>query len=238
MNQIIDSALLLRKENFCEHHLLAYFFSQSHGLVKGILQYGANGKNSADLQNFNLFEIHWKGKNEDLGKLKVGLARSNQSKFLFCKERLYIVNLINNLLLDLICERENNSEVYSCTIKFLDTLSANKKENLKNYYIYEANLLNHLGFSYDLSRCALTGSCSGLYYVSPNTGAACTKEAGDVMKEKLFVLPQFFVGQEDDLDQDLKNADKLNFYFLQKNFHTLSSGFLKNRSNLLKTFGL
>jgi DNA repair protein RecO (recombination protein O) len=44
---------------------------------------------------------------------------------------------------------------------------------------FEAGLLEELGFGMDLSRCASTGSVDDLVYVSPRTGRAVSREAGE-----------------------------------------------------------
>jgi DNA repair protein RecO (recombination protein O) len=57
-------------------------------------------------------------------------------------------------------------------------------------------LLEALGFGMDLSRCASTGAVDDLIYVSPRTGRAVSREAGEAYKDRLFVLPQFLLGTQ------------------------------------------
>ncbi|HUO21484.1 MAG TPA: DNA repair protein RecO [Caulobacteraceae bacterium] len=61
---------------------------------------------------------------------------------------------------------------------------------------FEAGLLQDLGFGLDLSRCAATGSLDDLIYVSPRTGRAVSRGAGEPYKDKLLALPPFLLGAQ------------------------------------------
>jgi DNA repair protein RecO (recombination protein O) len=61
---------------------------------------------------------------------------------------------------------------------------------------FEAGLLQDLGFGLDLSKCAATGARDDLIYVSPRTGRAVSREAGEPYKERLLTLPPFMLGAQ------------------------------------------
>jgi len=61
---------------------------------------------------------------------------------------------------------------------------------------FEAGLLQDLGFGLDLSRCAATGSMDDLIYVSPRTGRAVSRDAGEPYKDRLLVLPPFMLSSQ------------------------------------------
>ncbi|MBW8814695.1 MAG: DNA repair protein RecO [Caulobacterales bacterium] len=61
---------------------------------------------------------------------------------------------------------------------------------------YEAGLLQELGFGLDLSRCAATGSVDELIYVSPRTGRAVSRVAGERYKDRLLALPGFLLAAQ------------------------------------------
>jgi DNA repair protein RecO (recombination protein O) len=63
---------------------------------------------------------------------------------------------------------------------------------------FEAGLLDELGFGMDLSRCASTGSLDELIYVSPRTGRAVSREAGEPYRERLLKLPPFMLRRRTD----------------------------------------
>lgn len=61
---------------------------------------------------------------------------------------------------------------------------------------FEAGLLQDLGFGLDLSKCAATGATDDLIYVSPRTGRAVSREAGEPYRERLLPLPPFMLGAQ------------------------------------------
>lgn len=64
------------------------------------------------------------------------------------------------------------------------------------YVRYEAGLLQDLGFGMDLTKCAATGSVDDLVYVSPRTGRAVSRRAGEPYKDKMLALPPFLLGSQ------------------------------------------
>lgn len=64
------------------------------------------------------------------------------------------------------------------------------------YVRFEAGLLGELGFALDLSRCAATGSEDDLLYVSPRTGRAVSRDAGEPYKDRLLTLPPFLLSAQ------------------------------------------
>jgi DNA repair protein RecO (recombination protein O) len=56
---------------------------------------------------------------------------------------------------------------------------------------FELMLLADLGFGLDLSECASTGRTEDLIYVSPRSGRAVSREAGEPYRAKLYELPPF-----------------------------------------------
>jgi DNA repair protein RecO (recombination protein O) len=69
------------------------------------------------------------------------------------------------------------------------------------YVRFEAGLLQDLGFGLDLSRCAATGSADDLIYVSPRTGRAVSRQAGEPYRDKLLKLPPFLLGAQAGLSE-------------------------------------
>jgi DNA repair protein RecO (recombination protein O) len=85
------------------------------------------------------------------------------------------------------------------------------------YVRFEAGLLQELGFGLDLSRCAATGSTDDLIYVSPRTGRAVSRQAGEPYKDKLLKLPPFLLGAQAGLrDGDVDLGLALTAHFLEQ----------------------
>jgi DNA repair protein RecO (recombination protein O) len=56
---------------------------------------------------------------------------------------------------------------------------------------WECGLLAALGFGLDLGRCAVTGVTEDLAFVSPRSGRAVSRMAGEPYRDKLLPLPGF-----------------------------------------------
>ena len=52
-------------------------------------------------------------------------------------------------------------------------------------------MLAELGFGLDLENCAATGVNADLIYVSPNSGGAVSRRAGEPYRDRLLRLPAF-----------------------------------------------
>jgi DNA repair protein RecO (recombination protein O) len=85
------------------------------------------------------------------------------------------------------------------------------------YVRFEAGLLEELGFGLDLSRCAATGSTEDLIYVSPRTGRAVSRLAGEPYKDRLLALPPFLLGGQAGLGSgDVGQGLELTGHFLEQ----------------------
>ncbi|WGM31384.1 DNA repair protein RecO [Brevundimonas sp. NIBR11] len=82
---------------------------------------------------------------------------------------------------------------------------------------FEAGLLEDLGFGLDLSSCAATGTMDDLVWVSPRTGRAVSREAGQPYADKLLKLPPFLLGAQAGLrDGDVGAGLDLTGHFLEQ----------------------
>lgn len=64
------------------------------------------------------------------------------------------------------------------------------------YVRFEAGILQALGFGFDLSRCAATGVTDDLVWVSPRTGRAVSRAAGEPYRDRLLRLPPFLLSAQ------------------------------------------
>ena len=65
---------------------------------------------------------------------------------------------------------------------------------------FEAGLLEELGFALDLSKGAVTGQADDLVYLSPRTGRAVSRGAGEPYKDRLLPLPPFLLSAQSRLE--------------------------------------
>jgi len=82
---------------------------------------------------------------------------------------------------------------------------------------FEAGLLQELGFGLDLSRCAATGSFEDLVYVSPKTGRAVSRIAGEPYKDRMLRLPGFLCAAQNRLQPgDVGDGLEVTGHFLEQ----------------------
>jgi DNA repair protein RecO (recombination protein O) len=106
-------------------------------------------------------------------------------------------------------------------------------------------LLDELGFGLDLERCAATGARDDLIYVSPRSGRAVSRAAGEPYAEKLLPLPAFLLAPERERTDlaELTGAFLLTGHFLERHvFDLRGQGLPEVRLSFLKAirnaFGL
>jgi DNA repair protein RecO (recombination protein O) len=82
---------------------------------------------------------------------------------------------------------------------------------------YEAGLLQELGFGLDLSKCASTGAVDDLVWVSPRTGRAVSRQAGEPYANRLLPLPRFMLSSQGGLSEgDVRRGFDLTGHFLEQ----------------------
>lgn len=85
------------------------------------------------------------------------------------------------------------------------------------YVRFEAGLLEELGFGLDLSRCAVTGSQDELVFVSPKSGRAVSRPAGEPYRARLLALPGFLLSSQGGLAAgDVERGLILTGHFLER----------------------
>ncbi len=81
---------------------------------------------------------------------------------------------------------------------------------------FEAGLLAELGFGLDLSKCAATGVTDDLIYVSPKSGRAVSRAAGEPYRDRMLPLPPFLLSSQSRLGPgDVKAGLDLTAHFLE-----------------------
>src|SRR5262249_49352996 len=83
---------------------------------------------------------------------------------------------------------------------------------------FELAMLSELGFGLDLENCAATGATTDLVFVSPKSGGAVSRTAGEPWRDRLLRLPPFLRAAADDAkywaDHDLQDGLQLTGLFL------------------------
>jgi len=81
---------------------------------------------------------------------------------------------------------------------------------------FEMLMLAELGFGLDLSTCVSTGQETDLSYVSPKSGRAVSRVAGEPWRDRLLRLPSFLSEEVHPSADDLADGFQLTGFFLMR----------------------
>ena len=186
----IDDAILLSARAHGETALLVTLLTREHGRHAGLVQGGQSKKHRPAWQTGTLFEIKWQARlAEHLGAVSGEARRSYAARWLDDPARLGGVSAVCAVAEACLPERVPHSAAYAGLLALLDGFGEEHWPSL--YAHWELGLLSELGFGLDLSVCAATGSVEDLVYVSPKTGRAVSRGAGEAYRDRMLALPAF-----------------------------------------------
>lgn len=218
--KIIDLGVILSVRKYSENSLILKIFSKNHGICSGFVKGALSSKKNRLLyQNGNLVEFVWSSKIEgNLGTLKIELERSFLANILSSKTKLSCFSSIFTIIETNISEGDSHEEIFDKLLNLLKSFNESDSFFLKEYVKLEIALLGNLGYGIDLSCCVATGVTNNLYFVSPKSARAVSKEAGWQYREKLLLLPKFLLEEkeEETNEEDLQNGLKLSGFFVKK----------------------
>ena len=142
-------------------------------------------------------------------------------------------------LAKLLPERDPHTELYYGALQVLQALD---DAGLWPALLvrWEMMLLQDLGFGLDLSECAATGTDADLVYVSPKSGRAVSRDAGQPYCDRLLKLPRFLL--EDDASPappDILVGFGLTGHFLERDvLAPLGLTLPQSRERLIEHHGL
>ncbi len=196
-----DLGIVLSASKYGEKGLVVSILTENHGRHVGWLNYYKSKNILSNVQPGNFVKVFWKSRLlEQMGNFKIELLSSVSGKIFDEKLKLQALISLCSLLEKFLPERQIYSEIFDATKAFINLLAIHDEiqENqwAKGYVKWEVGLLSSIGFSLDLKKCAVTGQKDKLYYVSPKTGKAVSKEGAGKFAPKLFNLPFFLGGAE------------------------------------------
>jgi len=188
--QWIDDAILLSARAYGETGLLVTLLTREHGRHAGLVQGGQSKKNRPAWQTGTLFEIKWQARlAEHLGGVSGEAKRSYAARWLDDAARLGGISAVCAVAEACLPEREPHSATFAAMVALLDSMDEDHWPSL--YAHWELGVLGELGFGLDLSVCAATGAREDLVYVSPKSGRAVSRAAGEAFHDRMLALPAF-----------------------------------------------
>jgi len=193
-----DDAIVLSVRAHGETSAIVETLTREHGRHSGLVRGGASRRARALLQPGNTLHAQWRARlSEHLGNFTLDLAAARAGTMMDNRASLIGLNAFTGVASAALPEREPHASVYLAAEILLDAMMEEGFHHWAPLFVrWETGLLNDLGFGLDLSRCAVTGSADDLVYVSPRSGRAVSREAGEGYKSRLFALPPFLLGSQ------------------------------------------
>jgi DNA repair protein RecO (recombination protein O) len=144
------------------------------------------------LQPGNTVNAVWRARlDEHLGTYTIEALRSRAANFISSSYGVYGVGYLTGLA-RFLPERDPHEGIYELLTETLDDFADISIAGAR-VVRFELAMLTEMGFGLDLSRCVATGTTDELMYVSPKSGGAVSREAGEPWRDKLLRLPAFVV---------------------------------------------
>jgi DNA repair protein RecO (recombination protein O) len=212
----IDEGIVLGARRHGETSIILELMTRTHGRHLGLVRGGSGPRMRGILQSGNAVRATWRARlDEHLGHYLVEPANLRAAGFM---DRAHALHGVTHLaaMCRLLAEREPHVALYDALEAILDRL-ADSRVVAPLVARFELDFLAELGFGLDLAACAATGTKDDLIFVSPRSGRAVSRAAGEPYRDKLMRLPVFL--RQDDLPPlpgDLADAFVLTGFFLDR----------------------
>ena len=176
-----DDGLILGTRKHGETSVIVEAMTRAHGRHFGLVRGGRSKRMQPLLQPGNHAEFVWRARlDEHLGTFSVELTQLRTARLMASAEALHAVCHVAALL-RLAAERDPHPGLYETAVKIAGSIE--RPEFLAPLIVrFEAEILSQMGFGLDLETCAATGATQDLIYVSPKSGRAVSKAAGEPYK--------------------------------------------------------
>ena len=186
-----DDGIFLSGRPHGETSVIANIFTRGNGRTHGLVKGGRSRRIRPILQTGNGLRVEWRARlDSQLGVYTAELAEATAARVLDDKLALAGVNAVAALL-QILPERDPHPKLFDAAQACLAL--AGGAAFPASMVCFELTLLGELGFGLDLTKCAAAGTAGELAYVSPKSGRAVTRAAGEPFRDKLLPLPSFLV---------------------------------------------
>jgi len=214
-----DEGIVLGVRRHGESSAIVELLTREHGRHLGLVRGGAGSRMRPLLQPGNSVTALWRARlDEHLGYYQLEGTRLRAASLLASSHAVYGVTHLASLA-RLLPERDPHADIYAMLELTLDDFE-DAGAAAVHLIRFELAMLAELGFGLDLANCVATGATSELIYVSPKSGGAVSRTAGEPFRDRLLRLPAFL--REDDSsnawsEQDLLDGFALTGRFLLRN---------------------
>jgi DNA repair protein RecO (recombination protein O) len=213
--QWIDDGIVLGARSYGESSVILELFTRAHGRHLGLVRGGRSRRQQPVLQPGNRVHASWSARlDEHLGTYTVEASLSRAARLMEKREGVAGITHLAALA-RLMPEREAHEGIYEAIELIADALP-DVAIAAPLLVRFELEVLRLLGFGVDLSECAATGATEDLAYVSPKSGRAVSRTAGEPWRERLLALPAFLAGAATVAPDDVRAGFRLTGYFLNR----------------------
>jgi DNA repair protein RecO (recombination protein O) len=212
----IDEAIVLGVKRHGETSIILELMTRAHGRHLGLVRGGSGPRLRGILQPGNAVHATWRARlDEHLGHYLVEPANLRAAGFM---DKAHALHGVTHLaaLVRLLAEREPHAGIFEALEDILDRLD-DRHAVAPLIARFELDFLAELGFGLDLAACAATGAKDDLVFVSPRSGRAVSRAAGEPYRDKLMRLPPFLREETaSPAPGDLVDAFALTGFFLDR----------------------
>ncbi|HET6378054.1 MAG TPA: DNA repair protein RecO [Methylocella sp.] len=212
-----DEGFILGTRRHGESSVIVEAMTRAHGRYLGLVRGGRGKRMQPLLQTGTQAQLVWRARlDEHLGTFTVEPLKLCTGALMASAEALHAI-CHAAALLRLSAERDPQPELYAAAARIAAGLD--EPETLPPDLVrFEAEVLARMGFGLDLTRCAATGISEDLIYVSPRSGRAVSRAAGEPYKLKLMPLPGFLRGASESKPSpgDVMDGFRLTGFFLMR----------------------
>ena len=214
--QWTDEGIVLGVKRHGETSVILELMTHERGRHLGLVRGGAGTRLRGVLQPGNSLRATWRARlDEHLGHYVVEGVNLRAAGFLTAAHAVHGVTHISALC-RLLAEREPHGRIHGALEEILDNLEDPHAAAIL-IARFELAFLAELGFGLDLASCAATGATADLFYMSPRSGRAVSRAAGEAYRDKLMRLPAFLRADEVAVSAaDLADAFALTGFFLER----------------------
>ncbi len=146
-----DKGFLISKFKYNENSIISDFYTLNHGRSSGIIFGATSNKIRGYLEIGNLFQLNCTLKNESkIGSFKVEIIDPITPIFFNNRKKLHCITSAMSMIKLLTAENQKNHEIFKIINDLFIIL---KNENwIKNYILWELNLLKLVGYDLDLKK--------------------------------------------------------------------------------------
>ncbi len=214
-----DTAIVLKTIQVSEYDAVVTVYSKQHGKINGVVKGAYAKRHRPTIELGNEIKVWYQVRIEgQLGRLQVDLITPHAVPFLLQSGKLLAFNSTLSVLDTITAIGQSYEGLYDDVLHLFVVL--NSDYWAYGYCKWEVAVLSLMGYGLDLSKCAATGSTEDLIFVSPKSGRAVSRAAGQIYKKKLLPLPQFLLHTHADITtvpmQQYYDSLCLSGYFIKK----------------------